>query len=120
MSSGAGVPASLGIPSQKIVAYLLNKDHPQGGSKARFFLGFGFSLADVMEFADALFAQASGAPDVRREPSAYGTDILTCIGPIWTPSGRKPWIKSVWLVIDEPEREVGRFITAFPARDPGA
>lgn len=120
MSRRAGVPASLGIPSQKIVAYLLNKDHPQGGSKARFFLGFGFSPANVMEFADALFAQAGGAPDVEREPSAYGTDMLTCIGPIGTPSGRRPWIKSVWLVSDEPDEEVGRFITAFPARDPSA
>lgn len=33
----------LRIPIEKIVAYLLNPNHPKGGSKARFFLSFGFT-----------------------------------------------------------------------------
>lgn len=117
MSRNAVVPRQLGINTRKICDYLLDKAHPHGGSKARFFLGFGFSPGDPMEFADAIFAQAEGAPHVSRQPSKYGSDMLTCAGPMWTPSGRKPWVRSVWLVIEEADGETGRFVTAFPDRD---
>ena len=39
------------VPAAKITAYLLNFDHPEGGSKARFFVRFGFSpdLPHILE-----------------------------------------------------------------------
>ncbi|MER2267834.1 DUF6883 domain-containing protein [Methylobacterium oxalidis] len=59
MTGRRSVPNSLTGPGGKITAYLLNPDHPRGGSKAKFFLGLGFTAARVGEFADAIFAHAS-------------------------------------------------------------
>jgi hypothetical protein len=107
------LPESLGIPGDKIVRYLLNPDHPKGGSKAKFFLHFGFSTERNIEFADALFAQAMGAESFERYPTPFGREMLTCVGRIWTPSGRKPRISTVWLVKDEVSAVL---VTAFPNR----
>jgi len=34
------------VPERKVTHYLLNPAHPAGGSKASFFLRFGFTVAD--------------------------------------------------------------------------
>jgi hypothetical protein len=34
------------VPERKITHYLLNPAHPAGGSKASFFLRFGFTIAE--------------------------------------------------------------------------
>lgn len=120
MNSGPPLPGSLGIPADKIVKYLLNPDHPKGGSKARFFLRFGFTADTIegrSEFADALFAQAMSAAAFERYPTDYGLEMLSCRGRVWTPSGRLPWIRTVWLVQD---KETAVLVTAVPDRDPDA
>lgn len=38
-------PAMPLVEQRKIVEYLLARDHPQGGAKARFFQAFGFEQA---------------------------------------------------------------------------
>lgn len=112
--SGSPLPENLVIPGDKIARYLLNPDHPQGGSKARFFLGFGFSVERTTEFADALFFQGMAASVWTVIPGVAGRRVIACIGPIWTPSGRNPCIRTVWQVdLDE----VGRLVTAHPDRD---
>ena len=115
--SGASLPENLAIPGDKIARYLLNLDHPQGRSKARFFLGFGFSGDRTTEFADALFLQALRAPVRTVTPIPPDRCVIACIGPIATPSGREPWIRTVWLV--EPDAG-GRLVTAHPDRQRSA
>ncbi|WP_348271390.1 DUF6883 domain-containing protein [Methylobacterium sp. Leaf89] len=44
MSGPAASPTRFTIRNNKLVDYLLDLSHPRGGSKARFFLAFGFSL----------------------------------------------------------------------------
>ena len=66
-----------------------------------FFLNFGFRAERTVEFADALFAQAMGAASFERHPTLFGREMLECVGRIWTPSGRKPWVRAVWLERDE-------------------
>jgi len=34
------------VPERKVTQYLLNPAHPAGGSKAWFFLRFGFTVAE--------------------------------------------------------------------------
>ena len=46
------------VPEQKITRYLLNPAHPAGGSKALFFLRFGFTVADWPRLAEALLQHA--------------------------------------------------------------
>lgn len=111
--SGPALPARLAIPDDKIAKYLLNPEHPKGGSKARLFLAFGFSADRSTEFADAIFAQAVSASAVTGIPTEYGREMLSCVGPISAPSGRTLWVRSVWLVdLDG----IGRLVTLVPDR----
>jgi len=109
------LPDSLTIASQKVEQYLLNPRHPKGGSKAQFFLGFGFTVDMIHDFADALFAQAMASQSFTEEPTAYGRSIVSCVGQVWTPSGRLPWIRTVWLVGHD---DVAHLVTVVPDRDP--
>ena len=42
------------VPERKVTHYLLNPGHPAGGSKATFFLRFGFTVAEWQRLAEAL------------------------------------------------------------------
>jgi hypothetical protein len=42
------------VPERKVTEYLLNPSHPAGGSKAAFFLSFGFTRIAWQELAEAL------------------------------------------------------------------
>ena len=51
-------PANFLFSHDKIAGYLLNLRHKQGGPKARFFLAFGFSLADPQTLGRAILDHA--------------------------------------------------------------
>lgn len=98
------------IAPEKLTDYLLNLDHPRGGPKARFFLAFGFRVDAPEELASSLLAQCRAFPAAmrpRRNGVAYVIE-----GPIGTPSGRRPWVRTVWA-IDE-DAAPPRLITAYP------
>ena len=42
------------VPERKVTLYLLNPAHPAGGSKASFFLRFGFTAADWQRRCSAI------------------------------------------------------------------
>jgi hypothetical protein len=46
------------VPERKVTHYLLNPAHPAGGSKAWFFLRFGFTVGEWQRLADALLGLA--------------------------------------------------------------
>jgi len=48
------------VPTAKLTEYLLNPRHPEGGSKARFFLGLGFSPEAPEDLAEAVLRHAEG------------------------------------------------------------
>ena len=48
------------IAPEKLSGYLLDPNHAEGGAKARFFLGFGFSAQRPEALATALLAHAKG------------------------------------------------------------
>ena len=99
------------VPQDKIEHYLLNPGHPIGGSKAEFFQRFGFSRDQWHLLADAL-CQHARANSVTN--AAADTDGTTCLveGPLETPCGRRPRLRTVWLV--ETGKLAPRFITAYP------
>jgi len=95
----------------KITDYLLNQNHSLGGSKAQFFLSFGFSSAQWQELAAALSEHAARTPAVETIPVAYGMKYLVRCG-LQTPDGRNPCIVTVWMKdSDAPPR----LVTAYPA-----
>jgi len=102
----------LRVERRKITEYLLCPTHPEGRSKAAFFQNFGFSPERWQELADALRAHGATCPVVRVVESAFGTRY-TVEGPLDTPSGRRPAVRTVWIL--EEGLAAPRLITAFPA-----
>jgi hypothetical protein len=97
------------IQENKITAYLLNLDHPKGGSKAKFFMGRGFTLSAVKAFTDALMVQGQTNPVVKETETGYGLRyIVKCACP--TPDASNPCVRTVW----QAEREGLKLITVMP------
>lgn len=100
------------VERHKVLDYLLNVSHPDGAGKARFFFALGFSLENWQDLAESLrrHAQENSAVGVMESP--YGKRYVV-EGPLKTPGGRTPTVRSVWIL----ERQVlrPRLVTAFPA-----
>jgi hypothetical protein len=99
------------IAEQKIRDYLLNPLHPDGESKARFFASLGFSADDWQVLVAAIRQLAATAAVTNTVESVHGTKYIVD-GPIETPSGKRPVIRTVWIV--DRGRESPRFVTAYP------
>ena len=105
-------PANFLLSHDKIVGYFLNLHHQQGGPKARFFLAFGFRVADPQTLGRAILDHAVAGHFLERIEGKAGDIRLVYVGPIATPDRRDPRIKTVWLELPE---KTARFITAYPA-----
>ena len=99
------------VEEQKIVAYLLNPNHPDGASKARFFSDFGFHIDQWQEMSDALRQLAQASPVVKMVATPHGEKYIVD-GILKTPSGVSPSVRTVWIV-DSGSR-APRLVTAFP------
>ena len=117
MSEPIAAPTRFTIRNNKLVDYLLDLSHPRGGSKARFFLAFGFSRDRPMELADALADHVLGTEgkpgESRRDPTGGISTKLVFEGPIRAPNGRAPWVRSVWQVEAD---GVARLVTVVPLK----
>lgn len=100
------------IPRDKIENYLLDPGHPVGGGKAKCFLHVGFRRESWQVLSDALRAHAKQNPAAQSTSDADGIVYLG-EGPLQTPSGRKPRVRSVWLL--ETGNLAPRFISAYPS-----
>ena len=99
------------VEERKVLDYLLSAEHPEGESKARFFLGLGFTRKKWQILASALIQQAEGNDYSTSIQGKYGTKYVI-VGPIVAPNGTTPPIKTIWIVArDEPHP---RLITAYP------
>lgn len=99
------------VRESKITDYLLSLDHPVGKFKAAYFQAFGFSRDHWTIFRDALLAHATLTQPRSAEETTFGLEFAVD-GPIHTPDGRNPRIRSVWIVrtgTNYPE-----FVTAYP------
>ena len=99
------------IPERKIRLYLLNPAHPAGGSKAAFFLHFGFSDAEWPRLASALLRHAQENQVASTEETRHGIRYVVD-GPLIAPDGTVLNVRSAWFIdIDASDP---RFITAHP------
>jgi|HubBroStandDraft_6_1064221.scaffolds.fasta_scaffold904300_1 hypothetical protein len=99
------------VPAAKIVDYLLNPAHPDGAGKAKFFTSLGFSRSDWEQLAMALRRLAERFPVGQTLESAHGTKYIVD-GPLETPGGATPVVRSVWIV--DHGSDVPRLVTAYP------
>jgi hypothetical protein len=101
------------IDREKITEYLLSSVHPDGRSKAAFFCTFGFQLERWEVLQDALTRHAANNPVTDVVESRYGTRYVV-EGPLDTPDGRSPVVRSVWIM--EHGTDAPRLVTAYPGR----
>ena len=106
----------LAIESIKITAYLLNADHPEGGSKAKFFIARGFSLDDEKTFVEALMGHAIAGHLARELSNEHGVKRVY-EGPLPCPDGTSPRVRSIWH--KAPGHFMRLLVTAYPIRASG-
>ncbi len=99
------------VERSKIVDYLLAHEDKSG--KAGFFAGFGFTRRHWRVFAALLLRHAAENEVARVADSVFGVKYVI-EGPLATPDGRNPQIRSVWI-IDRGEVRP-RLVTAYPLK----
>jgi len=99
------------VPERKVTHYLLNPAHPAGGSKATFFLRFGFTVAEWQRLAEALLRHARENEVAAMEQTAHGHRYVVD-GPLTAPDGSRLNVRSAWYI--NPDGGVPRFVTAHP------
>jgi len=64
------------VEDKKIKEYLLNKAHPAGAGKAKFFLSKGFNLGTISWFRSMLIAHGIDNPVVKIETNPFTTKYI--------------------------------------------
>ncbi|WP_117236638.1 DUF6883 domain-containing protein [Thermus sediminis] len=100
------------VPRDKLVAYLLNPQHPEGGSKARFFMALGFSPQAPEALEAALLQHAEEAQEVSRQPGYLGQGLVLVLRGSLRGPRQEVLLQSVWYL----KGEVARLVTAYPWR----
>jgi hypothetical protein len=104
--------ASLALVERpKITEYLLNREHPDNGGKADFFIALGFYANDWETLATALCMLVINSPVSRSVESPHGTKYIVD-GAIETPVGKTPMVRTVWIM--DTGETVPRLVTAYP------
>lgn len=100
------------VPEAKIVKYLLNLDHKQGGKeKAVFFMRFGFTIESWKVLERAFLDHANSHEVISISEKADITNYAI-EGALDTPDKRQPLVRTVWTL--EKGSFAPRFITAYP------
>jgi len=99
------------IEHQKIVLYLLNPDHPDGGSKARLLLSLGYSASNWQRFDADLRRMHLSENALVASRTIWG-DRYEIVAPITGPVGDTVLFRSVWQI--DLGTEVPRLITMYP------
>ena len=102
------------VEQKKVVEYLLNREHPDNGGKAEFFIGMGFDPRDWEAFAAAIRHLALTASVISTVESSHGKKYIVD-GPIYRSSGSERLVRSVWIV--DAGETVPRLVTAYPREE---
>ena len=95
-----------------IVVRALNDVHPQNQGKAKFFMLFGFMLANWQELRKALLDHPHNNSVLNQTTFRYA-EIYEIGCSIASPDGRNPCVRSFWAI--EPPSTDPKFITAYAA-----
>lgn len=99
------------IEDSKITEYLLNVNHPEGGTKAAYFIQHGFNPEQPKVMKQFLLTHLLQRSSVEIVETRFGTKhILT--GKIKFPDDDEFILRSVWM---KPAKEnILKFVTAYP------
>jgi hypothetical protein len=99
------------VEREKITDYLLNREHPDNGGKADFFIALGFLRNDWETLATTLRKLATNCAISQSMESVHGKKYIVD-GAIETPIGKTPVVRTVWIV--DSGETVPRLVTAYP------
>jgi hypothetical protein len=99
------------IEGQKIVQYLLDVDHPYGGSKAKLLVSLGYSPTDWKHLDTDLRSAHLTEDFVETRQTAWGTRY-EIVAPLIGPSGDTVVFRSIWQI--DLGTNVPRLITMYP------
>ena len=99
------------VEDAKLYRYLLNLNHPEGKSKARFYELVGYTSANGEQLRADLLTLACSGEVTNELPNRVGRKYVV-VGSIDAPNGRTYQLLTVWAV--EPPDELPRLITAYP------
>lgn len=101
------------VATEKVRDYLLNLNHPDGGSKAVWFHSLGYARDQWQELADDLLAIARGGCEFHTEKTQFGKKYKAA-GSIGRPYHRPGNVLTVWIVEND---DPPRLVTAYPDED---
>jgi filamentous hemagglutinin len=99
------------IERSKLVDYLLNVDHPQGGSKARLLTSMGYSIADWPQLEADIRSLHLSEDYVEISSTLWG-NRYEIVAPLTGPLGDTVMFRSVWQV--DLGHNAPRLITMYP------
>jgi hypothetical protein len=113
MSEGDQLPncQNARVVDAKLYKYLLNLNHPDGKSKARFFELAGYITANGKQLRADLLRLACWGKVTKQMPNPEGVKYVV-VGSIDAPNGKTYELLTVWAV--EPPDHEPRLITAYP------
>lgn len=82
------------VPLSKTASYLLSLDHDDGGAKARFFLGYGFTQINPDQLGRALVQHAADHEVAEVVEAQYGVKYII-EGDMLMPNGSIKGVRSV-------------------------
>ena len=98
------------VTDEKVRDYLLNLDHPDGGSKAVWFHSLGYVRDDWGQLANDLLEIARHCKDFAVETNTFGVKYKAT-GHVGRPDHRPGLVLTVWIVEDD---DPPRLVTAYP------
>jgi hypothetical protein len=102
------------VVQAKITRYLLNENHAHGGTKANFFLRFGFTVAQWEVMQAALLQHARIHEVISTRWTQQGINYVID-GELLSPDGRRPYIRTTWCI--QYGESIPMFVTAYPMED---
>jgi len=93
---------------------LLNERHPEGKSKAAFFLSLGFSAEDWELLSNSLVQSGSQGKTVEMETNRFGEKLVK-VAEMIGPSGAKRLVRTVWF--RNLDTASWRLVSAYPEKD---
>lgn len=113
MTAGHPYPASFAIEEAKVTRYLFASDHADGAPKGGFLMRFGFSVDRPLDVMDALLQHPSPETWTQAFEAPHGVKFYFD-GPLASPDGRNPVVRTVWQVDYDGDGRTARFITIKP------
>ncbi|MBX3728839.1 MAG: adhesin [Candidatus Sumerlaeia bacterium] len=101
------------VDKRKAVDYLLSEDHPEGKSKAAFFVSLGFSPQRWEELCESLAQAGLQGETIEQERNRFGEKLVR-VSEVAGPSGAKRLVRTVWF---RSIPAVGwRLVSAYPEK----